>query len=246
MAGTQNQVEGLPGFLAASVLSATTTRQNSLEGIVVTSLTNRALCYVLESESVYRWFEDSTDAPSSPSVILPQDQPVGTPGRWILESAGGAGGGLASIGLRWAGANQPIPGDGTETIVTLDTIDFTDPTGRLVGDLGNNWITASEPMRALIIFGAGWDEPSSTATSTGSDFKTFVNDVQGGQPGTTITTEAFHLSFDSLDGGTYQATFMTELTAGARVQLHAEQNTRPGGPDSSQDIVNAILQIVQI
>jgi hypothetical protein len=88
MAGTKTQTEGLPGFVTQSILVATTNVQNSLEGIDVDSLQDRATCYVRENAGLYRFFDTSTTAPSPPTIVRPAGVSGVNPGRWFLEEGG--------------------------------------------------------------------------------------------------------------------------------------------------------------
>lgn len=80
MGGAQDYVEGLPGFVAETVLSAGSSEKNSLQGIDVSGLVDGALCYVRELFATYRYFDDSASPAVYPYVVAPA---VGN-GRWVL------------------------------------------------------------------------------------------------------------------------------------------------------------------
>lgn len=93
MAGTKEYVEAIGGFVAQTVLTASSDAKNSLEGIDVSGLQDRATCYVREFLATYRYFDDSVVAPAFPFVVAPADGP----GRWLLITVDGASG-LPSFG----------------------------------------------------------------------------------------------------------------------------------------------------
>lgn len=85
MAGTQQAVEALAGFIAETVLTSASTEKNSLEGIDVSTVVDGATCYVRENDATYRYFDDSTLPVLFPFVIAPA-VPPGAPGRWVATS----------------------------------------------------------------------------------------------------------------------------------------------------------------
>jgi hypothetical protein len=134
MAGTRNRTEGLVGLVCESALVAGSDLLNSVEGIDVSSIQDRATCYVRDVDTSYRWFQDSVDAPAPPSVILPAGQLVGTPGRWKVESGGGGGGVSTVTGTNGisitnpAGPNVTVSGAGLVPKATIQNIAAAGPT----------------------------------------------------------------------------------------------------------------------
>jgi len=90
MAGSQVQVEGLTSYYATTLLAASSTPQNSLEGINVNTLPNRAQCWAEDVATTFQWNEASVAVPNGTTIILPLGQNVADPGRW-LEFAGAQG-----------------------------------------------------------------------------------------------------------------------------------------------------------
>jgi hypothetical protein len=97
MAGTRTRTEGLVGLVCESAEISGSDVFNSVEGIDVRSIQDRATCYVRDVDQTYRWFQDSVAAPAPPNVILPASQTVAEPGRWVLQSGGGGGGSVNSV-----------------------------------------------------------------------------------------------------------------------------------------------------
>lgn len=127
MAGTKTQTEALPGFVTQSILAATTNIQNSLEGIDVDSLQDRATCYVRENAGLYRFFDTSTTAPAPPTIVRPAAVTGANPGRWFLEE-GGALANSRTAGHAWfrSGTGQALTGPfGLDTFAGLDPASFT-------------------------------------------------------------------------------------------------------------------------
>lgn len=91
MSGTKEQTEGLISLVCETAEISGSNVLNSLEGIDVESIQDRALCYVRATDTIYRFFEDSTATPSPPSVILPVKISALDPGRWILDSSSSEG-----------------------------------------------------------------------------------------------------------------------------------------------------------
>lgn len=89
MAGTKTQTEGLPGLVCETPDVAGSDIQNSVEGIRIGSLQDRATCYTRSSDRTYRWFEDSVAAPVFPDILLPEELTLADPGRWIIEPVPG-------------------------------------------------------------------------------------------------------------------------------------------------------------
>lgn len=85
---TQPVVQALPGFIARTILSASSSVLTSLQGIDCTSLEDGATCFVREEPlgtpngGLYRYYASSARTPASPTVI---DATGG--GQWLLESA---------------------------------------------------------------------------------------------------------------------------------------------------------------
>jgi hypothetical protein len=95
MAGNRNSTEALVSLVCNEVDESTGGVVDSLEGIVVTSLQDSAVCYIRATNENFRWDQDSLAVPSA-SVILPFGQDLSVPGRWILITGGG-GGGITTI-----------------------------------------------------------------------------------------------------------------------------------------------------
>ena len=111
MAGTKEQVIGLPGFYVTNILAATDTAINSLEGgFQVDSLQDRAICWVEEAGSNYRWDEGSLVAPDGAATVIPLGQNVLVPGRWLIEATQGAQGNQGFQGVAGAQGNQGFQG----------------------------------------------------------------------------------------------------------------------------------------
>jgi hypothetical protein len=94
MAGPQLQVEGIANLKAIRILNAPGAIDiNSLEGIDTSSIPNRSLCYVVENEALYRFFEESVVPPAPPGIVQPNFGGQLQPGRWFIVSSGGGGAG---------------------------------------------------------------------------------------------------------------------------------------------------------
>lgn len=84
----QPVVQSLPGFIARTILSASSSAATSLQGIDCTSLEDGACCFVREEPlgtpngGLYRYFASSARVPASPTVITANGG-----GQWLLESA---------------------------------------------------------------------------------------------------------------------------------------------------------------
>ncbi len=127
MAGTKTQTEGAPGFVTQSILAATTNLSNSLEGIDVTSLQDRATCFVRENGGLYRFVDTSLAVHSSPTVIRPAGLTAAQAGRWLLESGGAiANSRTAGISHFFATGGTALTGPfGAGSFVVLDPANFT-------------------------------------------------------------------------------------------------------------------------
>lgn len=117
MAGTKLATEALVALVAETVLTAASDAKNSLEGIDVTGLQDRATCYVRGLLSTYRYFDSSVVAPAYPFVIAPA---VG-PGRWILISTDLAPSGTLPF-IQTTLAAEQVFGDLTNATIIMDTI----------------------------------------------------------------------------------------------------------------------------
>ena len=110
MAGTQLTVEGLPSYRVTNLLAATTTPQNSLEGgFDISTLTDRATCWVESANGTYQWDQDSTAAANGTTIIIPLGQAGGTPGRWFLLN-------VAVVAGSFAVGEAKMTGNATGTI----------------------------------------------------------------------------------------------------------------------------------
>jgi len=138
MGGTQNLVEGSVPLVAQTVLSASSSEKNSLQGINVNALTDGALCFVRENGTVYRYYQASSLASAPPLIV----QPSTGSGRWLAISTdpatasayGPSHGRLLQADLTGA-TTQALAGD-TVSFVTLAvanwsldaaSVDFTMP-----------------------------------------------------------------------------------------------------------------------
>jgi len=86
MAGTKDYVYSNDALVAQTVLVADSDLGNSLEGIDISGMPDRSVCYVNDVGGTFRWFDDSTSTPVAGSVILPTQLTVSDAGRWILEA----------------------------------------------------------------------------------------------------------------------------------------------------------------
>ena len=94
MAGTKTNTEGNVSLVCATEDIAGSSVLNSIEGIDVSSIQDRATCYERSGGLLFRFFEDSMAAPAAGSVIKPTGILLANPGRWLLDSGGGGGGGV--------------------------------------------------------------------------------------------------------------------------------------------------------
>lgn len=133
MAGTQQYTEGLTALVAQTILSADSDQKNSLQGIDVSGLVDRATCYVRENFSTYRYFDDSVLPVVLPFIVAPSEGD----GRWVMVAT-------------------DVPGGGT----TLGALYFYDnATVQLTGPMTlDSWVTL-----APAVFGAGADNTSDLA-----------------------------------------------------------------------------------
>lgn len=138
MAGPQLQVEGIANLKAIRILNAPGAVDiNSLEGIDTLSIPNRSLCYVVENESLYRFFEESVVPPAPPAIVQPNFGGQVQLGRWIIVSGGGgAGSGCLVASKLTTQTPLALPHDTTTPVV------FTDVEINTLGgaDLPNNQI----------------------------------------------------------------------------------------------------------
>ncbi len=126
MAGTKQAVEGLVGLVAQTVLTSASNEKNSLEGIDVSGLQDRATCYVREFLATYRYFDDSVLPVLFPFIVAPA---VG-PGRWIL----------VATDLILLGGNTDYVDAGIEDL-TLASTQALGPAGTWVDLVTPPWVT---------------------------------------------------------------------------------------------------------
>jgi hypothetical protein len=128
MAGTKDRVEGLPGFGCQSILTTDAGGLiNSLQGIDSSTLQDGALCYVRDTDAVYRFYDTSTAVHDGVTIVRPSDLTAGQAGRWLLIEGG------AVTNSRTAGYAQFLAVDGVAltgpfaagTFGTLDPANFT-------------------------------------------------------------------------------------------------------------------------
>lgn len=162
VATAQRQVEAYAPLRAQTVSSDDSDALKSLKGIATPGIVNRATCYVVENENLYRWFEESLAAESLPAVVRPDDVEPADPGRWIVEAGGGGGGGATEVVVE-SEADLPAPVGG---VITLGAFCYV-----IRGD-----VTISTGIQIEIVSGAvlrGDDRACSTltgSTSAGSPF----------------------------------------------------------------------------
>jgi len=117
MAGTEQRAEGLGAYRVSTLRAASSTRENSLEGgfFDPNTLVDGSIAFVEDVSVVYRWFADSTAAPSDPNVVIPLDQMLATPGRWIAIPALPLGTEVGQV-VRWDGTLWVPAQDGAQML----------------------------------------------------------------------------------------------------------------------------------
>lgn len=169
MAGTKDATEGLAGLVCESVEISGSDLYNSVEGIDISSITDRTTCYVRDLDVSYRWFEESAAAPAPPIIILPAQLTVSDTGRWIQESNGG-GGSVDSVngsnGIAVAPTTGNVVVDGTALLPR-------DGSRAMTGDLdlGSNGITnGTTASFSGAVTGATFNGVSLTSAGSGNQF----------------------------------------------------------------------------
>lgn len=198
MAGTQQTTEGLPSFVVQTSLASSGNVRSSLDGIDVSTLTDKANAYVSDIDEGYRWFAESTALVESPFVVIPEGQAAVTPGRWILLSSSN------TPNLLFVSNAQDFPAP-VGGVITLATDTLYTVNGLV--DIGSNRIVVPESsyLRGLLSARDGLVSTTSDAlvTFTGSDALVQMENLGLYAPNGTlidVTGTPVNLAFTSILG----------------------------------------------
>ena len=115
--GTRISVEQGGTFVAATVATASSNSQNSMEGIATAPLVNGTTCWVEENESLYRYFASSVAAAGT-TVVVPESGV----GRWLMIASPDAQQLVVFPQLRVGAANVPVQADAGPTTGWIFTL----------------------------------------------------------------------------------------------------------------------------
>jgi hypothetical protein len=221
MAGPQLQVEGIANLKAIRILNAPGAIDvNSLEGIDTLSIPNRSLCYVVENESLYRFFEESAVPPAPPAIVQPNFGGQLQPGRWILVSSGGGGAGGCMVSSKLLlDVAQTIASGAGPLLVDFNDVEINTLGG---ADLPNDQIIIPTPGVYILNATALFDDEGLTDENFQSQILVNGTPVAG---------------FGNTDPS-LEVTEVVELVAGDLVTMTVSQTNTGGDPT---DLTRATL-----